>query len=305
MSDLNVYAAKLLPKEELFAPGHRACQGCVPALALRMIMKVLGRNTIVANATGCMEIVSSSYPDTAWEVPWMHVAFENAAAVAAGIEAGIKVLQRKGKYPVKERITILGVAGDGGTSDIGIQALSGALERGHRMIFLCYDNEAYMNTGIQRSSTTTSPAGKASKGQGTWKKPLVQIAAAHQIPYVATMSPGYPFDLIEKVKKAMTMEGPVFLHTLVPCPTGWRSESDIGIRLSRLVVQTGMYPLYEVENGRTRVTVRPPFLKPLKEYTSVQGRFRHLKDEDLKVLEERIHREYNELLARSEPEKAK
>jgi pyruvate ferredoxin oxidoreductase beta subunit len=305
VNDLNVYAAKLLPKEELFASGHRACQGCVPALILRMILKVLGKNTIVANSTGCMEIISSSYPQTAWDIPWIHVAFENSSAVASGIESALRVLRRKGRLPFDGDVTIMAVAGDGGSSDIGLQAISGALERGHKMIVLCYDNEAYMNTGVQRSSstplwasTTTSPAGKVSPGQKTWKKPLVEICAAHKIPYAATMSPGYPFDLIQKVEKAKAAPGPAFLHVLGPCPTGWRCGTDIGIRLSRQAVQCGMYPLFEIENGKLRVTYKPPFLKPIKDYVSVQGRFRHISDDDLALLEERFHREYELLLAR-------
>jgi len=305
--ELDVYAAKLLPKEELFASGHRACQGCVPALLMRIVLKVLGRNTIVTNNTGCIEIISSSFPQTAWHVPWFHVAFENSAAVASGIEVALKALRRKGRIPDDGPTNILAIGGDGGTSDIGLQALSGALERGHRMIYLCYDNEAYMNTGIQRSSatplwatTTTSPPGKLSKGQRTWKKPLTEICAAHRIPYAATLSCGYPFDLMEKLEKAKRVDGPVFLHAYVPCPTGWRSPSDTGIRLSRLAVQVGVYPLYEVENGRFRLTYRPPFLKSLKEYTSTQGRFRHLSDDDIAHLESLIRADYERLVARDQ-----
>jgi pyruvate ferredoxin oxidoreductase beta subunit len=302
---MNVYAAKLVPQRELFSPGHRACQGCAPALAMRYLLKALGPDTIICNATGCMEIISSSYPETAWGVPWIHVAFENAAAVASGVEAGLKALMRKGRIP-KRKITVVGQAGDGGTLDIGIQAVSGALERGHDMIYLCYDNEAYMNTGIQRSSgtpfgasTTTSPAGKKSFGQHTWKKPLAEIAAAHHVPYVATASTGYPFDFMDKLKKAAAVEGAALIHVFAPCPTGWRCPSDLAIRLSRLAVQTGAFPLYEVEHGKYRMSLELPFLKPLKPYLKVQGRFRHLTDDLIEELQSGLVERYNELCARA------
>ncbi|MDY0005162.1 MAG: pyruvate synthase subunit PorB [Polyangia bacterium] len=303
---MNVYAAKLLPQEELFTSGHRACQGCAPALALRYAMKALGPDTIVCNATGCMEIISSSYPETAWRVPWMHVAFENAAAVGSGVEAGLKALMRKGRIP-KRKITVLAQGGDGATLDIGIQALSGVLERGHDMIYMCYDNEAYMNTGIQRSSgtpfgasTTTSPAGAASFGQKTWKKPLADIAAAHHIPYVATASVGYPFDFIEKMKKAAAVDGPAVMHVFAPCPTGWRCATNIAVRLARLAVQTGAFPLYEVEYGKYKMSMDLPFLKPLKSYIQSQGRFRHLTDDLIEELEKGLLERYEALKARCE-----
>jgi len=181
MESLNVYSARLVTKKEYFAPGHRACQGCAEALSVRMVAKALGNNVIVACATGCMEIISTPLPFTNWRVPWIHVAFENAAAVASGAEAGVKALVRKGKLPDKGTV-FLGMGGDGATSDIGLQALSGAFERGHDFLYVCYDNEAYMNTGIQRSSatpfgasTTTSPAGKVKPGQVTWKKNMPEI----------------------------------------------------------------------------------------------------------------------------------
>jgi pyruvate ferredoxin oxidoreductase beta subunit len=279
---MNVYVARLLPTEEYVVSGHRACQGCGEVLAMRLVHKALGRNTIVASATGCMEIISSSYPDTAWAVPWIHVAFENAAAVASGIEAGYKVLVRKGKRPDR-RINFVGMAGDGGTADIGIQALSGALERGHDMIYVCYDNEAYMNTGIQRSSstpygasTTTSPAGKVSIGQQTRKKNVMEIAVAHSIPYAATANPSYPIDLIEKVQKAARIRGPKYLHIYSGCPTGWRSPPNTTIQQGRLATQTGIFPLYEVQNGRYRITVPTPKRLAVEKYLETQGRFRHL-----------------------------
>lgn len=299
--NLDVFAVRTLTQKEFFAPGHRACQGCAEALAVRLVAKALGRNVIVASATGCMEIVSSPLPFTSWRVPWFHVAFENAAAVASGIESGLKALMRKGRLPYKKIVNIA-MAGDGGTADIGIQALSGALERGHDMIYICTDNEAYMNTGIQRSSstpfgasTTTSPSGKMRVGQVTWKKNMPAIAAAHNIPYVATACPSYPIDLIQKVKKAAEIEGPAYLHILSVCPTGWRSAPELSIKLGRLAAETGVFPIYEIEHGKYRLNIDFPQFRPLKEYTRLQGRFRHLTDEMLQQIEKRIHQEYEQL----------
>jgi pyruvate ferredoxin oxidoreductase beta subunit len=299
--NLNVFAVRTLTQKEYFAPGHRACQGCAEVLAVRLVAKAVGRNVVVASATGCMEIVSSPLPFTSWRVPWFHVAFENAAAVASGIEAGLKAMMRKGRIPSKKIVTI-GMAGDGGTADIGLQALSGALERGHDMIYICYDNEAYMNTGIQRSSstpfgasTTTSPAGKVKMGQMTWKKNMPAIAAAHNIPYVATACPSYPIDLVQKVKKAANKEGPAYLHILSVCPTGWRSAPDLSIRLGRLAAETGVFPLYEIEDGQYRLTIDFPALRPIRDYIKLQGRFRHLTDDMINAIEKRIHKEYGQL----------
>ena len=303
--NLNVFAVRTLTQKEYFAPGHRSCQGCAEALAVRLVAKALGRNVIIANATGCMEIVSSPLPYTAWRVPWFHVAFENTAAVASGVEAGLKVLMRKGRIPHK-KIVSLAMAGDGGTADIGLQALSGALERGHDFIYICTDNEAYMNTGIQRSSstpfgasTTTSPAGKVQMGQITWKKNMPAIAAAHNIPYVATACPSYPIDLIQKVKKAAAIVGPVYIHILSVCPTGWRSAPELSIKLGRLAAETGIFPLYEVEHGKYRLNIDFPQLKPVKEYIKLQGRFRHLTDEMIEEIQKRVDQEIGQLRERA------
>jgi pyruvate ferredoxin oxidoreductase beta subunit len=274
--------------------------GCGEALAVRLVCKVLGRNVIIANATGCMEIVSSPLPHTSWEVPWIHTLFENTAAVASGIEAGIKVLSRKGKYTRKTKVVAM--AGDGGTADIGFQALSGALERGHNLIYICFDNEAYMNTGIQRSSatpfgasTTTSPAGKVSIGQTTWKKNMPAIAAAHDIPYVATACPSYPFDLMDKISKAMKIEGPTYIHVLSVCPTGWRLPSDLTIRAGRLAVETGIFPLYEIEEGKYTLNFDFPHLRSVEDYFKLQGRFRHLTKDVIAKIQERVTAEYVKL----------
>jgi len=303
--NLNVFAVRTLTQKEYFSPGHRSCQGCAEALAVRLVAKALGRNVIVANATGCMEIVSSPLPYTAWRVPWIHVAFENTAAVASGIESALKVLMRKGRIARKKIVTVA-MGGDGGTADIGLQALSGALERGHNFLYVCTDNEAYMNTGIQRSSatpfgaaTTTSPVGRVQMGQITWKKNMPAIAAAHNIPYVATACPSYPIDLVQKVKKAADIEGPAYVHILSVCPTGWRSAPELSIKLGRLAVETGIFPLYEVERGQYRLSIDFPKLKPIKEYVRLQGRFRHLTDEMIAEIEKRVHAEYEQLKAKA------
>ena len=300
MENLAIYVPRLVTTKEYFAPGHRACMGCGEALAVRLVCKALGRNVIIANATGCMEIVSSQLPYTSWEVPWVHTLFENTAAVASGIEAGIKVLRRKGKYSKKPKVVAM--AGDGGTADIGLQALSGALERGHNLIYICFDNEAYMNTGIQRSSatpfgasTTTSPAGKVSIGQTTWKKNMPAIAAAHDIPYVATACHSYPFDLMNKINKAIRVEGPSYIHILSVCPTGWRLPSDLTIRAGRLAVETGIFPIYEIEEGRYTLNLDFPHLRPVEDYFKLQGRFRHLTKETVVQIQARVTDEYVKL----------
>ena len=298
------YGKRLVTKEEYLAPGHRACIGCVEVLAVRQAMKALGPDTIVVSATGCMEIVSSQLPWTSWRVPWIHTLFENTAAVASGIESGLKAMQRKGIKPEK-KVNVVATAGDGGTSDIGLQALSGALERGHNFTYICWDNEAYMNTGIQRSSstpygasTTTAPAGKKSIGQVTWKKNMPLIAAAHNIPYVATACPSYPFDLMDKVKKAADTDGPAYVHIFSVCPTGWRTSPEMGIEIGKLAVQTGVFPLYEVENGKYKLSMKVANRKPVQDYLKPQGRFRHLSEDDIKLIQERTDEEYEKLVKR-------
>ncbi|HOW57764.1 MAG TPA: pyruvate synthase subunit PorB [Smithellaceae bacterium] len=303
VENFDLFAPRLINKKELLSAGHRACQGCGEVLAVRLMCKALGENTVIASATGCMEIISSMYPTTAWEVPWIHVAFENAAAVASGVEAGLKALRRKGKIDDRE-IKVVGMAGDGGTMDIGLQALSGAMERGHNMLFVCFDNEAYMNTGIQRSSgtpmgasTTTAPAGKVSMGQKTWKKNVTEIMVAHNVPYVATACPSYPLDFINKVEKAKKVKGPAYIHCFSVCPTGWRSPSHLTIALGRLAVETGIFPLYEVENGKYKLSSEMPRkLKPITDYYKTQGRFRHLSEDEIKMIQSRVNKEHKKLL---------
>ncbi len=257
-----------------------------------------------------MEIVSSQLPNTSWTVPWVHTLFENAAAVASGIEAGMKALTRKGIKDMSG-VKAIAMAGDGGTSDIGLQALSGALERGHDFIYFCFDNEAYMNTGIQRSSstpygatTTTSPAGKASIGQITWKKNMAAIAVAHDIPYVATACPAFHRDLVTKIRKAIETKGPSYIHILSPCPTGWRCPTDNAVEVGRMAVQCGMFPLYEVVNGKYSITVKPEELKPVNDYIKAQGRFRHLTDREIGHIQQKVDQEWgklNDLVAMTNP----
>jgi pyruvate ferredoxin oxidoreductase beta subunit len=293
---------KNMPEVEPLSPGHRACQGCGEVLALRLAMKALGENVIMCSATGCMEIITSPFPQTAWKVPWIHVAFENAAAVASGVEGAYKAMNRKGKINSPDTVFV-GYGGDGATMDIGIQALSGALERGHNFVYMCFDNEAYMNTGIQRSSgtpfgagTTTSPPGKKSIGQSTWKKNLPAIAVAHNIPYVATASPAFPVDLMNKVKKAAMVPGPAYLHIYSPCPTGWRCGIDESVQMARLAVQSKVFPLYEVIDGQYVLSRKVAKPKPITEYFKPQRRFRHLTEADVAKIQERIDAEYEDIL---------
>jgi pyruvate ferredoxin oxidoreductase beta subunit len=282
-------AKDIAQKPDLFLSGHRACAGCAPATVLRLIMKATRGPTIVTNATGCMEVASTIYPYTSWAAPWLHTAFETAGSNASGIEAALKVLRKKGRIK-DQQVDVIAFAGDGGTYDIGIQALSGAVERGHDFMFVLYDNEAYMNTGIQRSggtpygaSTTTSQAGSAVPGKLEQKKPIADIMVAHDMPYVATASPYYWKDLIMKARKGIEVNGPAFLHVFAPCPRGWRSEPSKSIELSKLAVETCIFPLWEAVNGDYQlstpskmIALAPQKKKPVKEYLQVQGRFRHL-----------------------------
>ena len=272
----------------LFKSGHTACAGCGQAIAARLVVEAAGANTIIANNTGCLEVFSTKYPETAWGVPWIHSLFENSAAVASGIEAALIYLGKK------DSINVIAQGGDGSTGDIGLQALSGMLERGHDILYVCYDNEAYMNTGIQRSgltpfdtNTTTSPSGAHSSGNIRPKKAVPEICVAHGIPYVATASSGFPQDLTRKVKKAISIKGPKYIQIHVPCPLGWRHETNQMLTVAKLAVETGLYPLIEYENGV--LTNRRQFTpKPVEEYLKSQGRFKHLLNnpEEIKKIQE-------------------
>ncbi len=296
-----------LDEREYFAKGHRACAGCAEALAIRLVMKAAGPNTVVIQCTGCMEVVSTPYPETAWKVPWIHGAFENNASIGSGVERALKVLG-------KEDVNVLVIGGDGGTYDIGIRGLSGAFERGHNITYVCTDNEAYMNTGIQRSgstpygaATTTSPAGKVSVGKEEWKKDLPHILEAHGSPYIATASAGYHADLVRKVKTALETKGPTFVNVYNTCVPGWRTDSSKSIQILKLGVETGATPLYEITGGKHKLNMPrdPDSLKPVEEYLKLQGRFRHLfrpekNEEAVAHIQEMVTENVRKLLEREE-----
>jgi pyruvate ferredoxin oxidoreductase beta subunit len=308
--DMVVNLKKFTNKPELFTNGHRLCAGCGIATIVRQVLMAVENPVVISNATGCLEVGTTIYPYTSWKVPWIHSAFENSAATISGIETVYRALKEEGK--VAEDIRFIAIGGDGGTYDIGLQALSGALERGHNFTYICYDNEAYMNTGMQRSSasprgswTTTTPVGKNEPGKIIKKKPLTDIVVAHRIPYVAQAAPGHWRDLMNKVQKALATEGPSFLNILQPCVPGWRIEPYISMKVAKLAVETCNWPLYEVVNGTYHVTVKPKEKKPLSEYLEPQGRFRHLLTDENKPLLDELQSEvdanWRELLAKSAP----
>ncbi len=265
-------------EKHLLLAGHTACSGCGEAMGARLVLDAAGPDIITTDATGCLEVFTTRWPQSAWNVPFIHSLFENSAAVASGIEAGLKALGRE------DEAKVIAQGGDGGTADIGLQCLSGMLERGHDVLYVCYDNEAYMNTGVQRSGLTpfnsdtrTSPSGKASWGNPLHKKDMPGIVAAHGTPYVATASIAYPKDVQRKVKKALSIKGPKYLQIHVPCPPGWKSNPAMTVKVAKLAVETGLYPIFEMENGViTKVKKIPKTRKPVTEYLKVQGRFKHL-----------------------------
>ncbi|MDQ7781085.1 MAG: thiamine pyrophosphate-dependent enzyme [Planctomycetota bacterium] len=274
---------ELSKKAEGLSSGHRACPGCTAPTAMRMILNAAQAPVVCCFATGCMEVSTTIYPYTSWNVPYIHNCFENSAATMSGVETAYRALKKRGK--ISDDIRFIAWGGDGGTYDIGLQSLSGALERGHRMLYVCYDNEAYMNTGIQRSgatprgaTTTTAPAGEASFGKQQNKKDLTAIAAAHGIPYAAQAAVHAWRDLMTKVQKALDVNGPSFINVLAPCHRGWRIKPEDGIKISKLAAETCYWPLYEVENGVWKLSFKPSEKKPLDEFLLTQGRFGHLKD---------------------------
>lgn len=292
--------------EDRLVAGHGMCLGCGIPLIFKVVLRATEDPLIIANATGCLEVCTTIFPRTSWNMTWVHSAFENAASTIAGIEAMYKALKRRGKISKDKTIKFMGVGGDGGTYDIGLQALSGTMERGHDIVYLCYDNNAYANTGGQRSSATplgasatTSPAGEQSPGKLQWRKDLTKILAAHNIPYVAQASPTRWQDLYNKAKKAFEIEGPAFLNVLCLCPTEWKYEESKGIELAKIAVDTCVWPLYEVENGKYKINYKPKEKKSVLEWIKPQGRFRHLfKEENAWVLEEfqkKVDEEWEEL----------
>jgi pyruvate ferredoxin oxidoreductase beta subunit len=286
--------------------GHALCQGCGIPMVVRTIVDSIGGPAVVVNATGCLEVATTRFPTTAWNLPWLHVAFENAAAVGSGVESAYRVLSRRGRLPQADDVTFVVFGGDGGTYDIGLQALSGALERGHRAIFVCYDNEAYMNTGIQRSgatphyaSTTTSPPGAASLGKAQKRKDLTGIAVAHHIPYVAQAAGGPHWqDLSEKASRAAAADGPAFLNVLTDCPVGWGHESRLGPRILHAAVESRFWPLFEVVDGSYRLTYEPQQPLPVEEFLRSQARFSHLGPAEIERVQAEIDEDWAELVAR-------
>ncbi len=282
MTTKSLRLRELAKEEGRFAHGHRMCSGCGAPIVVKQVLMATDYPIIASNATGCLEVSSCIQQFTAWKIPWMHSAFENSAATASGIEAMYRSLVKQGKLEDKN-VKFLAFGGDGGTYDIGFQALSGAMERGHDMMYICYDNGAYMNTGIQRSSatpfganTTTCPAGDVIPGKLQQRKDLTRIMAAHGIPYVAQASPANYTDLMKKVQKAFEIKGPKFMNIIAPCNRGWRSKTNDAIALSKLAVETCYWPLFEIENGVTKITKKPKEKKPLVEFLKPQGRFKHM-----------------------------
>lgn len=273
-----------LEKKERLAPGHRLCAGCGAGIAVSGVLRALdeGDKAVVSNATSCLEVSTFIYPYTAYEDSYIHSAFENAAAMTGGVETAYKVLKKKGK--IDETYKFICFGGDGGTYDIGFQSLSGAMERGHDMVYVCYDNEAYMNTGIQRSSATprfadatTTPVGRESYGKVQNKKNLTEIMAAHNIPYAAqTTFLGDFRDLHTNSHKAIYTEGPCFLNVLSPCPRGWRYEMEDLAEICKLAVDTCVWPLYEIEDGVWRLNYEPAKKLPVERFLEKQGRFKHM-----------------------------
>ena len=297
---------EIVEKPQKLASGHRLCPGCGAGIIVNMVLSSIDKPVVVVNATGCLEVSTTVYPYTAWNTPFLHSAFENAGATVSGVESAYKTLKKRGS--ISEDIYFVAFGGDGGTYDIGLQSLSGALERGHDFVYICYDNGAYMNTGVQRSSatpigasTTTSPAGKKIAGKPYYKKDLTKIVIAHGIPYVAQGSISHWKDLIEKSKKAFEVQGPAFLNVIAPCPTGWVYDPKDTIKLAREAVYSCEWPLYEVENGKYRLSFAPKKKKiDITQWLKPQKRFRHLfKPENEYLLDEiqgDIDRKWNELL---------
>ncbi|RLB18326.1 MAG: pyruvate synthase subunit beta [Deltaproteobacteria bacterium] len=284
-------------REELVQPGMLSCQGCGASLAMKLALKGLGKRTVVVIPACCWSIIIGVYPYSALQVPVVHVPFETAAVVASGIKAALGL---KGDTD----ITVMAWAGDGGTFDIGLQSLSGAAERNEDILYVCYDNEAYMNTGIQRSSatpigawTTTTPEGSLKEEP---KKDMEHIMLAHGVPYVATASVAYPDDLVHKFEKAKGIKGTKFIHLLSPCPPGWRIDSAKSIQVARMASQCGIFPIYEVEEGVVKVNVVPKERMPVSKYLKAQGRFRQMSEEMIEKVQKLVDKQWEDLLNRTE-----
>jgi len=301
---------ELSTRPDRLTSGHRACAGCGFPIALKMVLMSTDDPVVVANATGCAEVCTSIYPYTAWNVPWIHSAFENAAATISGVESAYRSLKRQGKLKDDRQIRFVAFGGDGGTYDIGFQSLSGAMERGHNMLYVCYDNGAYMNTGIQRSSatpfgasTTTSPAGKVSYGKTQPRKDLAAIMAAHNIPYVAQASVHNHRDLMSKAQKGLEIDGPAFLNILTPCRLGWGVAPKNILEVCKAAVDSCFWPLFEVENGQWKVNYKPRTKIAVADWMKMQTRFRHLfrpgNEELLEQIQADVDQKWEQLLERA------
>ncbi len=301
-------------KPSRFTAGHRMCAGCGAPPIARMVLRAVKEedHVVVSNATGCMEVSTCIYPYTAWTDSYIHTAFESASAAESGVEAAYKSLKKQGKLPENENTKFIIFGGDGGTYDIGIQSLSGAMERGHDVTYVCYDNGAYMNTGIQRSSatprfadTTTSPAGKAIPGKMQSRKDLTEIMVSHHLPYVAQTCGYLTFqDLYEKAEKAIYTEGATFLNVLSPCPRGWGYPTEDLMEMNKLAVETTYWPLYEVVDGVYHVNYKPAERKPITEFLKTQKRFKHMfapgNEWMIEEFQNEVDKRFNELLAKEE-----
>jgi pyruvate ferredoxin oxidoreductase beta subunit len=300
---------ELAAQKEKFVGGHRACAGCGATIVARQVLMAAQQPIVVGAATGCLEVISTIYPYTAWNVPYVHNAFENVAATMSGVEAAYKALKKKGK--INKDLRFIAFGGDGGTYDIGLQSLSGMIERRNRVLYVCYNNEAYMNTGIQRSSatptganTTTSPAGKVLPGKLQARKNLTEIIIAHEPAYAAQATIGYWNDLVTKVRKALDADGPSFINVYSPCRLGWGYPPEKTVEITKLAVETCVWPCYEYENGKYKITVKPKEKKPIDEFLKMQVRFGHLykmKDQTLiQAFQAEVDRIWERLLKRSE-----
>ena len=281
---------------ELMCSGHVGCPGCGATIAMRFMLKALGEKTVMVLPACCWSVIAGPFPQSSLKIPVIHTAFETGGATASGVRAA---LDTRGD----EETTVITWAGDGGTFDIGFQALSGAVERNENFIYICYDNEAYMNTGIQRSSSTPYGAWTTTTSGSDWKKlrkkNIVEALVAHRIPYAATANIAYPEDLVRKVKKAKDVKGSRFLHIYASCPTGWRIPSEMSIKIARMAVQTNIFPLYEVENGVNYTINVKPREYLVREYFKLQGRFRHLSEEDLDQIQAMVNEDWELLLRKA------
>ena len=302
---------ELQERPERLAPGHRMCAGCGGTIAVRNVLKAIhpGDKAVIGNATGCLEVSTFTYPYTSYEDSYIHTAFAGAGASLAGVETAYKALKKRGK--IDDTYKFITFGGDGGTYDIGLQSLSGAMERGHDMVYVCYDNGAYMNTGIQRSSatpmyadTTTTPAGSCSDGKPQIRKDLVAVMAAHNIPYTAqTTFMGNLKDLYVKSEKAIYTEGPAFLNIMAPCPRGWRFEAADMAKICKLAVDTCYWPMFEVDHGKWIINFEPKKKLPIEDFLRPQGRFKHLfkkgNEHLLELFQAEVDRRWEELQAKA------